>query len=80
MIEFNCNYNELAWILNNYETIVNNYKLLDSTHPEISKAAAEVIYPILLQFEMRVPEETRKNISRQTDILKKKCLAFISAS
>ena len=74
MAEFSCNYNELARILTLYEEIVSNRPLLDSISPEIRRAAARLIYPQLMDFEVRVPEEVRKNLRRQTDVLKKKCL------
>ncbi len=79
MADFNCNYNELAHILYVYEVIVSARPLLDSIHSEISRDAAKIMYPMLMDFEVKVPEEVRKNLPRQTDLLKKKCLEIMSA-
>ena len=78
MSQFQCSYNNLAQILNYYEDVISLKPLLDSVYKTVRINAAEVIHPLLLAFEVNVPEETRKDLRTQIETLKKKCLEILS--
>ncbi len=81
IMEFECNYDELARVFNDYSQINHQMSEIDSPYfiwKDENKKVAEKLLPVLDDFIMRVPEETRKLLVINPEKIKERCLEILA--